>query len=81
MKVPKQKVKVKIKTDSSIIVGYVHIMVSGRVSDYMSSQIGKFIPVTEAKVYPLEEKVEEDIKGTKDIIFVNVKKIEIVEYL
>ena len=83
MKVPKQKVKVKIKTETSIIVGNVHIMVDGRLSDYISSQVNKFIPVTEAKVYPLEEKVREDIgtgKGEK-VVFVNVEKIEMIEYL
>jgi len=83
MKVPKQKIKVKIRTETSIIVGNVHIMVDGRLSDYISSQVNKFIPVTEAAVYPLEEKIGEDVdisEGEK-VVFVNVEKIEMIEYL
>ena len=83
MKVPKQKIKVKIRTETSIIVGNVHIMVDGRLSDYVSSQVNKFIPVTEATIYPLKGKIREDAdtsKGEK-VVFVNVEKIEMIEYL
>ena len=83
MKVPKQKVKVKIKTETFVIVGYVHIMVEGRLSDYISSQINKFMPVTEATVYPLEEEIKKGVNIGEEgkIVFVNTKKIETVEYL
>ncbi len=80
MKIPKEKVKVKIKTDTSIIIGYIHTMVGGRLSDYMSAQKDKFIPITEATVFPLEKKIEEDIniKDDTEVVFVNVKKIEML---
>jgi len=83
MKVPKQKVKVKIKTESAIIIGHVHIMVDGRMSDYLSSQKDKFIPVTEAVVYSPGDKVDDnaDISKSGKIVFINLEKIEMLEYL
>jgi len=83
MKVPKQKVKVKIKTESAIVVGHVHIMVDGRISDYLSSQKDKFIPVTEAVVYSPGDKVDNnvDINKSNKIVFINLEKIEMLEYL
>lgn len=83
MQVPKDQVKVKIKTESATINGNVHTMVNGRLSDYMTSHIGKFIPVTDAEIFYSEKKrtnIEEN--GVKrKIVFVNVEKIEMIEYL
>ena len=83
MKIPKQKVKVKIKTESNVIIGYVYIMVDGRMSDYLSSQKDKFIPVTEAVVYSPGDKVDDnaDISKSSKIVFINLEKIEMLEYL
>jgi len=83
MKIPKQKVKVKIKTESAVIIGYVHIMVDGRMSDYLSSQKNKFIPLTDAVVYSPGDKVDDnvDINKSSKVIFINLEKIETLEYL
>jgi len=80
IKVPKQKIYVKIKTSSSIITGYIHIMMGGRIIDYINSQINKFIPVTDADVYPLNNlsKTKLDISGKNDVIFLNVEDIEML---
>lgn len=82
MKIPKEKIKIKIKTESAVIVGNVHIMNDARLSDYFSSQFDKFIPVTEAVIFPINCKIE-DVNGSenKEIVFVNIAKIEFVEYL
>lgn len=83
MQVPKDLVKVKIKIESAIISGNVHTMVNGRLSDYLTSQIGKFIPVTDAEIF-YTEKTRTDYKenGVKrEVVFVNVEKIEMIEYL
>jgi hypothetical protein len=83
MHVPKDQVKVRIKTEAAIINGIVHTMVNGRLSDYITSHVGKFIPITDAEVLYLEkpkEKLEEN--GVKrEVVFVNVEKIEMIEYL
>ena len=81
MKIPKEKTKVRIKTDSAVIVGYVHPLKDARLSDYFSSQIDKFIPVTDAIIFPINYKIE-DNDGTekREVIFVNISKIEIIEY-
>ena len=83
MKVTKEKVKVKIRTNSYIIIGYVHIIPEGRLGDFISGYANKFIPVTEAKVYPLEKKIEEDIeaKDGLEVIFINREDIEVMMYL
>ena len=83
MRVPKDQVNVKIKTESAIINGTVHTLVNGRLSDYMTSQKGKFLPVTDAEVYYLE-KLKNDVaeSGVKrEIVFVNTEKIEMIEYI
>jgi hypothetical protein len=83
MQVPKDKVKVRIKTESAIINGTVYTMVNGRLSDYITSHVGKFIPVTDAEVLYLE-KLRKDIEknGVKrEVVFINVEKIEMIEYL
>ncbi len=83
MRVPKDQVQVKIKTESAIINGTVHTLVNGRLSDYMTSQKGKFLPVTDAEVYYLD-KPGKDIaeNGVKrEIVFVNTEKIEMIEYI
>ena len=83
MKVPKQRVSVKIKTESAIINGTVHTMINGRLSDYIVSHVGKFIPVTDAEITYLTG-IKKDQKADivkRDVIFVNVEKVEIIEYL
>lgn len=83
MQVPKDKVKVIIRTESAIINGTVYTMVNGRLSDYITSHVGKFIPVTDAKVMYIE-KPRKDIEknGVKrEVVFINVEKIEMIEYL
>jgi len=81
MKVLKDKTRVSIKTDSCIINGYLHIMKQGRVSDYLSSQLNKFIPITDAEIFPLNyEYPNNDEKKKKGVVFINTSKIELVEY-
>ncbi len=80
MKIPKDKVRVQIKTESSIIKGEVHPMAGGRLSDYMTSHVNKFIPVTDAEVIFLNENLKQEIQN-REIVFVNVEKIEMIEYL
>ena len=77
MGIPKQKIKIKIKTDSTIVVGHIHIAIGGRVSDFITSHVDKFIPVTEAKAYPIDNSYKKsiDICGSYDVIFINVKSI------
>ncbi len=83
MKIPKDKVKVKIKTESAVIMGTVHTMVNGRLSDYMTAQKEKFLPVTDAEVFYLTEKINKlaDNGKKREIILVNTQKIEMIEYL
>ena len=84
MQIPKDHVEVKIKTESAIIMGIVHTMVNGRLSDYMSSHVGKFIPVTNAKVFHADKITRKDIEENgveRKVVFVNVEKIEMIEYL
>lgn len=83
MQVPKDLVKVKIKIESAIISGNVHTMVNGRLSDYLTSQIGKFIPVTDAEIFYTEKRrTDYKVNGVKrEVVFVNVEKIEMIEYL
>jgi hypothetical protein len=80
MKIKKEKVRVKAVTNSAIIIGYVHIIPGGRISDYITSQVNKFIPVTEADVYPINNNIDKDmsINGLNDIIFLNVENIEML---
>jgi hypothetical protein len=83
MHVPKDLVKVRIKTESAIISGFAHTMVNGRLSDYITSHVGKFIPVTDAIVRYLEQPLKDlKINGEKrEVVFINVEKIEMIEYL
>jgi hypothetical protein len=83
MRVPKDQVKVKIKTESAIIDGTVHTLVNGRLSDYMTAQKGKFLPVTDARVYYLEN-IGKDLADNgvqREIVFINAEKIEMIEYI
>lgn len=76
----REKVKVQIKTNSFIIRGNVHLMSGGRLSDYMTSHVNKFIPVTEAMVYKvIEGQSEEPVK--REVVFINTEMIEMIEYL
>lgn len=83
MKVPKDQVKVRIKTESAIINGTVHTLVNGRMSDYITSQKGKFLPVTDAEVHYLDSPKKGLVKNgiKRDVVFVNTEKIEMIEYI
>jgi len=83
MQIQKDQVKVRIKTESVIINGTVHTMVNGRLSDYITSHVGKFIPVTDAEVLYLEKanKNFEENGVKREVVFINVEKIEMIEYL
>ena len=83
MQIPKQKVRVKVRTESFIVKGTVYTMVDGRLSDYITSQKNKFIPVTDAEVQYLGEggKILEEKKTKREVVFINVDKIEMMEYL
>lgn len=80
MKVPKDQVKVKIKTESTIVMGLVHTMAGGRLSDYMTSHAHKFIPVTDAEVHFSDDRLDSQSQK-REIVFINVEKIEMIEYL
>lgn len=83
MKIEKQHVRVKIRTESSVVIGTVHTLVDGRLSDYITSQRNRFIPVTDAEVHYREGKGKglEDNKVRRQVVFINVEKIEMIEYL
>ena len=83
MQIPKQKVRVKIRTESFIVRGTVHTMVEGRLSDYMTSQKDRFIPVTDAEVQDLGVggKILDKEKTKREVVFINVGKIEMIEDL
>lgn len=83
MQIPKQKVRVKIKTESFVVKGTIYTMVDGRLSDYMTSQKNRFIPITDAEVQYLGEggKILDEKKSKRDVVFINVDKIEMIEYL
>jgi len=83
MQIPKQKVRVRIKTESFIVKGTVYTMAEGRLSDYIISQKNKFIPVTDAEVQYLGEggKILDEKKIKREVVFINVDKIEMIEYL
>ena len=83
IKVPKEKVYVKIKTRTANILGYIYIMTGGRIIDYVNSQNNKFIPITEAEVFPAkgESKSDSQISGKNDLIILNVKDIEMLTNL
>jgi len=80
LKIATEEINVKIKTSSAIVIGCIHTMPGSRVSDYIKSQTRRFIPVTDATVYPLEEVPKNDlnISGKNDIIFVNVDSVEML---
>jgi len=83
MKIEKQKVKVRIKTESTIVKGTVYTLAEGRLSDYITSQKNKFIPVTDAEVQYLSGtvKILDENNSKREIVFINVEKIEMIEYL
>ena len=79
--IPKDQTKVRIKTESAVIIGYVHTLPESRLSDYFSFQGDKFIPVTGAIIFPMNYKVSDDADLEKrEVVFVNISKIEIIEY-
>ncbi len=83
MKIEKQHVSVKIRTESSVVKGTVHTLVDGRLSDYITSQRNRFIPVTDAEIQYLggSKTGGENEKVKRQVVFVNVEKIEMIEYL
>ncbi|MGM0364915.1 MAG: hypothetical protein ACQEP5_00090 [Actinomycetota bacterium] len=80
MKVDSNKVRVKIKTESFIVKGNVHTMAGARLSDYMTTHVNKFIPVTEAEVISIDPRIDEEAEK-REVVFINVEKIEMIEYL
>lgn len=80
IKVPKEKVYVKIKTRTAIILGHIYIMTGGRIIDYINSQNNKFIPVTEAEVFPYKNKTKSnpEISGKNELVILNVEDIEML---
>jgi len=82
-KANKERVKVRIVTDSAIIEGTMHVIVDGRLSDYMTSQKGKFITITDTKIFHLnpEDNSVSENSVQKETLFVNCKKIEMIEYI
>ena len=80
LEVAKEKIHAKIKTDSAIVIGYIHIMPGSRVIDYIRSQFNKFIPVTDATVHPLEKGLKNNINisGKYSVIFINVENIQMI---
>jgi len=80
MKVPQDKVRVKIKTESFIVKGNIHTMAGGRLSDYMTTHVKKFIPVTEAEVTSIDTRLGQEMER-REVVFINVEKIEMIEYI
>ena len=75
-----EKIKVKIKTESYIVRGVIHTCKGGRLSDYITAHVNRFIPVTDAEVFMLDAKLgQETVK--REVVFINVEKIEMIEYL
>ena len=83
MQIQKQKVRVKIETESFVVEGTIYTMVGGRLSDYITSQKSKFIPATVAEIQCLGEggKTLNEEKIKREVVFINVDKIEMIEYL
>ena len=83
MQIQKQKVRVKIEAESFIVEGAIYTVVGGRLSDYMTSQKDKFISVSDAEVQYLGEsgKILNEEKTKREVVFINVDKIEMIEYL
>ena len=80
MGTPKQKVKVKIKVNSTIVIGYIQIAIGGEVSDYITSNGSRFISVAEAVAYPAKngDKDGINIKGNYEVIYLNKESIEMM---
>ena len=80
LRIPKQKIYVKIKTISSVITGHIHVITGSRIIDYINSQVNKFIPVTDAEVHPLNSEIEPglNISGKNEVVFLNVEDIEMM---
>ncbi|MCJ7666468.1 MAG: hypothetical protein MUO59_07015 [Actinobacteria bacterium] len=80
MKIEKQKVKVKIATHSAIIIGHIHIMPGGRISDYINPQVNKLIPITEADIYSIDNNIKKDINisGSYAVCFINAGNIKMM---
>lgn len=80
LEVSKDEINVKIKTNSAIVIGHIHIMPGSRIIDFIRSQFNKFIPVTDTTVYPLEKGIKDsvNISGKYDIVFLNVENIQMI---
>jgi hypothetical protein len=56
MKAERDLVKVAILTPDHKIVGTIHVVPGGRVTDFLASRVaGNFIPVTDAKVHSAKD--------------------------
>jgi len=80
LEISKEEINVKIKTNSAIVIGHIHIMPGSRIIDFVRSQFNKFIPVTDTTVYPLEKGIKDsvNISGKYDIVFLNVENIQMI---
>ncbi|MEW6009027.1 MAG: hypothetical protein AB1629_05275 [Candidatus Omnitrophota bacterium] len=64
MKVERDLVKVVIITENFKLIGDIHVVPGGRVTDFLASRVsGNFIPVTDVKVYSTKD--EKPILETK----------------
>ncbi len=73
MKADRDLVKVAIVTDHYKLIGNIHVVPGGRVTDFLASRVsGNFIPVTDVKVY--SEKDEKLMLETK-FLTVNARYI------
>ncbi len=56
MKVERDLVKVVIITENYKLIGNIHVVPGGRVTDFLAARVaGNFIPVTDVKVYSAKD--------------------------
>lgn len=82
LRVPTEKVLVRILTANLEIEGYAHIRTGGyrsRLVDLLNSANINFIPITEAKYRVRKEEPTEFIDS--DCVIVNTQDIEVVDIL
>lgn len=74
MKAERDLVKVAIFTEQYKLVGNVHVVPGGRISDFLASKISSnFIPVTDVKVYSTK-----DAKLVMEVKFLTVNTDSII---
>lgn len=76
LKSKRDKVEVVIYTQQFRVQGEVHTQPGGRLSDFVNSRADQiFIPVTNAKIYPVSE---ERLLFTVDFIAINRNRISMI---